>query len=247
MLIDCAISGVAAFYLASTPAIASRLGKLIPSPPPLPEDAPPAQAIVVIGGGLRPYAPEFGGCALSPLSLERIRYAAMLHRRSGLPIAVSGGRVAAAPASEADLMASALTEEFGVNVIWRETASLDTAGNARLCRALLHAAGIVRIVLVTHDWHMRRAAAAFGQAGFSVVPAAMGFYLPPRAAFGRCDWKPNATALQRTGLVLYELAAWWWYRWRGYLPDQVWLFRYFQTCRENGLRRRLNRRGARRK
>ena len=105
----------------------------------------------------------------------------MLHRRSGLPIAVSGGRVAAAPASEADLMASALTEEFGVNVIWRETASLDTAGNARLCRALLHSVGIVRIVLVTHDWHMRRASARLrpnrvfrGSGRHGVPPAAAG-------------------------------------------------------------------------
>lgn len=215
MLIDCAVGGLAALYLASIPVVASRLGWLIPSPSPLPDSVPTAQAIVVIGGGLRPHAPEFGGCTLSPLSLERVRYAAALHRRSGLPIVVSGGRVRAAPVSEADLMASALIDEFGVTVSRRERESLDTTDNARLCWALLHPDGISRILLVTHDWHVRRAAAAFSEAGFAVVPAATGFYLPPRSATSGRDWKPNATALQRSGLILYELAAWGWYRWRG--------------------------------
>jgi len=123
--------------------------------------------------------------------------------------------VTAAPVSEADLMASALAGEFGVNVAWREGESPDTAGNARLCRDLLQPDAITRIALVTHDWHMQRAVQAFCQAGFAVVPAPTGFYPPPGSVWDRRDWKPNATALQRTGLILYELAAGLWYRWRG--------------------------------
>lgn len=221
MLIDCAVSGLAALYLASTPAVASCLGRLFASPPPIPDGVPEAQAIVVIGGGLRTYAPEFGGYSLSPLSLERLRYAAVLHRRSGLPIAVSGGQVTTAPVSEANLMASALTDEFGVKVTWRESESLDTADNARLCRDLLQPEGIAKIALVTHDWHMQRAVAAFRRAGFAVVPAPTGFYAPPRSDQGWRHWKPNAAALQLTALILYEFTAQWWYRWRGYVrgPD----------------------------
>ena len=51
-----------------------------------------AQAIVVLGAGTYRDAPEFGGLdSISRNALFRVRYAAYLHRQSGLPILAAGG------------------------------------------------------------------------------------------------------------------------------------------------------------
>ena len=49
------------------------------------------QAIVVLGSSTYFNAPEYGGDTVSRLGLERIRYAAWLHRLSGKPILATGG------------------------------------------------------------------------------------------------------------------------------------------------------------
>lgn len=129
-----------------------------------------AQAVVVLGAGKRTYAPEFGGETVNRLSLERVRYAARLARRTGLPVLVSGG----APSGdlpEAELMKAALEEDFGVQVRWIETASRDTRQNAQFSTVQLRAAGIERILLVTHAAHMARARAEFEARGLEVIPA----------------------------------------------------------------------------
>ena len=48
-------------------------------------------AIVVLGGGLEPFAPEYGVANLEHYSLERLRYGVWLSRATGLPLAFSGG------------------------------------------------------------------------------------------------------------------------------------------------------------
>ncbi|MBU3736829.1 MAG: YdcF family protein, partial [Methylobacterium sp.] len=49
---------------------------------------PEAQAIVVLGGGIHANTPEYGGDTLKSQTLERLRYAARLHRLTGLPVLV---------------------------------------------------------------------------------------------------------------------------------------------------------------
>ncbi|MGD8560588.1 MAG: YdcF family protein, partial [Gammaproteobacteria bacterium] len=51
-----------------------------------------ADAVVVLAGGRNSEADEYGSDTLSPLSLERVRYAAWLVKRTGLPLITSGGR-----------------------------------------------------------------------------------------------------------------------------------------------------------
>ena len=51
----------------------------------------PSTAIVVLGGGRRLYAPEYGVSDLESASFERLRYGAWLARQTGLPMAFSGG------------------------------------------------------------------------------------------------------------------------------------------------------------
>ncbi len=129
-----------------------------------------AQAVVVLGAGKRTYAPEFGGETVNRLSLERLRYGARLARQTGLPVLVSGG----APSGdlpEAELMKATLEQDFGVPVRWIETASRDTRQNAQFSAVQLRAAGVERILLVTHAAHMARARAEFEAQGLDVIAA----------------------------------------------------------------------------
>jgi len=137
------------------------------------KDLAQAQAIVILAGGRRSRAPEFGGETVSPLTLERIRYGAHLARETHLPLLVTGG----APSKgtpEAELMRRTLVEDFGITPRWVETRSLDTRENATFSAALLGSAGIRRVALVTHALHMRRSVNEFRYAGLNVYPAPTG-------------------------------------------------------------------------
>src|SRR5436190_4217319 len=107
-------AAVAALLALSMPAVAEFLVGLVDTSTPFdPQSAKGAQAIVILGGGIRYNAPEYGGDTLSTLTLERVRYGARVARLTGLPVLVSGGTVLAGE-PEAALMAGALEQEFGV-------------------------------------------------------------------------------------------------------------------------------------
>lgn len=163
-----------------------------------------AGAIVVLGSGLNIDAPEYGGDTVTDRSLIRARYGAVVARRSGLPVLVSGGTPRNAVRSEADVIGDLLEKEFGVPVRWREGDSLDTADNARFSAALLHPRGIRRIVLVTQAFHMPRARRLFEAAGFEVIPAPT--ELAGRSEHPRTllDWLPRPRALMDSYYALHE-------------------------------------------
>ena len=133
-----------------------------------------AEAIVILGAGRREYAPELGGETVNRLALERLRYGARLARLSGLPVLVSGGG-GANEVPEAVLMQATLEQDFGVPVRWAEKHSSDTRENARHSAAILDAAGVRRILLVTHAAHMSRARAEFEAQGLVVHAAPTGW------------------------------------------------------------------------
>lgn len=164
-------AGVAATLLLSTPASVGWLLHGLETAPVVDAAAlRQAQAIVVLGAGKRRHAPEYGGETVNRLALERLRYAARLVRRTGLPVLVSGG-APTGDVPEAVLMQAALEEDFRVPVRWVEKASLDTRQNAQFSAVPLRAAGVKRVLLVTHAAHMPRAQAAFEDAGLQVIPA----------------------------------------------------------------------------
>lgn len=202
---------LAALAAASTPLVADRLMAALEVPP-LPAPGPgPAQAgaIVVLGGGLGRESPEYGTDTVNAPTLERLRYAAFLHRRTGLPILVSGGRPFGTRLSEADTMRDSLAADFGTPPRWIEGDSLNTRENAERSRALLAEASIGRIYLVTHAWHMPRARRAFEQAGLEVVEAPTGYtsITPSPVA-----WVPSGQALRGTHVALREWLGRAWYR-----------------------------------
>ncbi len=161
---------VLALLLATPASVGWLLRGLETAAPVSAEAARSAHAIVILGGGKRRNAPEYGGETVNRLSLERLRYGAHLARETGLPLLVTGG-APTGDTPEAELMQAVLEIDFGIPVRWVETASLDTRQNARRSAELLHPAGVQRILLVTHAAHMPRAQAEFEAQGLEVIPA----------------------------------------------------------------------------
>jgi uncharacterized SAM-binding protein YcdF (DUF218 family) len=163
-----------------------------------------AQAIVILSGGLRVEAAEFGGDTVGRLTLERLRYGARLALSTGLPVLVTGGRPPLATLTEAEVMREVLEQEFGVPVRWVETAARDTRENARNTAAILLPLGIRRIALVMHGFDVDRAVAEFRAAGFD--PIAAPTVLARRSLGTISDLLPQAAALLGSYYAIYELA-----------------------------------------
>jgi uncharacterized SAM-binding protein YcdF (DUF218 family) len=165
-------------------------------------------AIVILGGGAEPFAPEYGVSSLQEQSLERLRYGLWLSRETGAPIAYSGGIAWAqkdAP-PEARIAAKIAAEEFRQVIRWQEEDSRDTRENAAHTLALLRPAGIDHVVLVTHGYHMPRALRDFREAAgpaITIEPAPMG--LAKNLDMPALDWMPSGPGFVRMRQVLHEI------------------------------------------
>jgi uncharacterized SAM-binding protein YcdF (DUF218 family) len=199
-----AIAGIACLLVLSIPAVAVVLQLLVDRSPPLDvEAARSAQAIVILGGGTRRHAAEYGGGdTLGRLTLERVRYGARVARITGLPVLVSGGS-ALEGATEAGLMRESLEQEYGVPVRWAEDRSRDTHENAVQSAAILHAAGIRRVVLVAHTFDMPRATAEFADQGIETIKAPTG--IPARDFDRLFSYVPSIVGLTGSYYALYEM------------------------------------------
>lgn len=206
------LNGLILLYFSSIPATVGWLRGQLEVFPPLSLQQMAAEAIVVLGADRSRDVPEYGGDTIAGFGLERLRYAAWLHRKTGLPLLVSGGSVYGEPVSEAQLMRNVLTGEFGVEVRWIEGNSMNTYENARFSSRILKSAGIGEVLLVTSAWHMPRALQAFRYAGMKVVPAPTGFHNPPPASAAMLAWIPNAASLSESRLALREFLGRAWYR-----------------------------------
>lgn len=198
-------TGVVSLLILSLPAFAALLIGALEVPGPFDRvRAADAQAIVILGGGMRRDAPDYDGDTLNTLTLERVRYGARVAKETGLPVLVTGGSTYGGK-PEADLMREALQREFGVAVRWSEDRSRTTRENAQYSAALLHKLGIRRVVLVAHAFDMRRARAEFAAAGIATVPAATGIPSPRPAR--AADFLPGIAGLQASYYALYEILA----------------------------------------
>ena len=209
--------GLSMLYLFSTPYVAALLMAPLEVYGALTDadlEETPAQAILVLGGGRYENAPEFGGDTASPRLLARLRYAAWLQRRTGLPIIVSGGTLGTDGPPEALLARQVLEDELGAQVSMVEDQSLTTWENARLTRPLLQTQGIDRILLVTHAWHLPRAVYTFEEAGVQVIPAPTHFVHSSRSSGNPGDWLPTASALHTSYFALHEHLGLLWYKLR---------------------------------
>lgn len=171
---------------------------------------PAGDVIVVLGGGARDGEGVFSASErLAPGTLERISAAYILHKKTGLPLLISGGTPYSSMSEAA--AAAAYLVELAVpkaKIITEET-SRDTIENAAFTRRICEAKGYKNIILVTSAYHMPRSMYLFKKAGFtSVTPFPVG-----RSSGGRHyfrGWLPGnvdtAKALNEyLGLAYYRL------------------------------------------
>jgi len=202
--------GLVLLWVLALPAIGNALRATLEDHPVTLDEIERAEAIVVLGGGRYRDAPEYGEDTVSDATLARLRYAAKLHRKSGLPILVTGGKPDGDGLSEAEAMARTFSDEFGIAVRWTEGSSDNTHENARHSAAILRAAGIRHVLLVTHAWHMPRSARSFTEAGLDVIPAPTAFSRRPLTPldFLPSDYEAARHAIHEwIGMLWYRLRA----------------------------------------
>jgi uncharacterized SAM-binding protein YcdF (DUF218 family) len=211
------LTSVALMWLSACTGTARALSRFVLHPPAalsvdrikeLKSQAKSPIAIMVLGGGLEPYAPEYGVSSLQHHSLERLRYGLWLGRETGLPVGFSGGVGWSQPEGmpEARVAAQIAASEFGRPLKWIEESSRDTRENAGRSVALLKKSGIKHIVLVTSGWHMPRARAAFEAAAageLRIEAAPMG--LAQNVEMPALSWIPTGDGASDVRAILREL------------------------------------------
>jgi uncharacterized SAM-binding protein YcdF (DUF218 family) len=202
-----AVAGGLGTLVLAMPFVAGALRASLEDAVPQPSGAEPA-AIVILGAET---SRGIGGTDPGPLTLERLRAGAALHRRTGLPVLVTGGRIATGQPPIAQVMATSLSADFGVSARWIEPAAGTTRDNATLSAAMLRAEGIGTVHVVSHGWHLARASAAFERAGLGVRPAPVRRYgwrpaawqdLVPRPMMLGASW---LMLREWTGILVYRL------------------------------------------
>lgn len=194
-----------------------------------PEQIPTADAVLVLGGGLRPALPPRRGVEVSEGG-DRLLTGLRLMRENKAPLLItSGGSIsftAADPAPPEAISGRELALELGLPAsrILINPGSRTTAEEARDIGALGRQRGWTRVLLVTSAFHMPRSLATFKQrSGLTVVPVACDYQLPDRAHYGEPtigntlkSLLPEAEALhlstmalkEHLGLAVYRLRGW---------------------------------------
>lgn len=198
-----AVIGIAALPVVAERAVAGLEG---PFPARAPTECPRADAVVVLGGAVRPRVRGDHRGRLHQGS-DRIWEAARLFHAGCAPrVVVSAGGQAEGPFLEGEYESiAAFLEALGVpgSALMLESQSRNTRSNAAFSRELLQPLGVKRVLLVTSAWHLRRAVALFEREGFEVIPVGADY-----RSFGGCQgldcWVPSAEALDLSGLVVKE-------------------------------------------
>ena len=206
------ITALGSFWIASTPYFAEgALNLLEARTTPLDIRLQKADAIVILGGGTYFHAPEYGvHDTIAAPTLVRLRYGAKLQRETGKPILVTGGKPLGNSGSEAQQMRMSLEQDFRVPAHWTEDESNNTFENAHHSFRILQQAGIRKIYLVTHAWHMPRAAKVFRRAGFEVIEAPTAFTTRYRTDL--LTFLPQASSLYDSKIFMHEVIGLLWYR-----------------------------------
>lgn len=170
------------------------------------------QAIVILGAGRHRNAIEYGSDVPKAMGLERLRYGALLQRKTGLPILVTGGMWDKDRVPESEFMESIIEHEFMGSVLWQEDQSRTTWENAKYSKRIATENQIQKVLLVTHAWHMPRAAYSFEKANLSFTAAPTGFRSGDKELPDVLNYIPQASALHTSVLMLHEMLGLLWYR-----------------------------------
>jgi uncharacterized SAM-binding protein YcdF (DUF218 family) len=206
------VASGAILYLSALPVFAQELSRLLVMDPPTDAALRDAEAIVVLGAGIRLGDGNRSSDTLDALSIERAAWAAEMYRALALPVAVTGGHIRGSKDSLGALLKEQLERNFGVPVTWSEELSRTTFENAEYTAQMLRQSGRDRVIVVTHPWHMARAVWSFDRVGLHAIPCPI-----PGGSFRFPGWSrffPSLEALQQTFLDLHELLGLAYYRLR---------------------------------
>ncbi len=184
-------------------------------------DARGAAVVVVLGAGNMTF--QARGLTLSEITWNgvfRVLEGARLYRLLDKPtIVVSGGVTGrdAGARPEAEAMRDAMLE-LGVppDHIVLETESKNTREEAIIIARMLAGRASQRIVLVTSPTHMPRSLAVFRAAGLDPIPSAAAY--KSDHSLERLRWLPSDAGLVLLDSVVYDTAATWYYKARGWIP-----------------------------
>ena len=179
-------------------------------PPVKPESLPRADAIVVLGGGIKPPTRLTRDADLD-MAADRGWYAARCFHADRAPLILFSG-VSEGPGMRQFLI------DLGVPAkkIVLETDSKNTHQNSLFTREKLKEIKAKRILLVTSAWHMRRSLLVFKHMGVEAVPAATdyealsmrGLLSPSKLAY----YLPTADCLDKSSAAQKEYIGYWAYR-----------------------------------
>ena len=174
------------------------------------QDYQQAQAIVLLGGGLRDSKELYAPLASTAIQLERLRYAAFLQKETHLPLLITGASPTGA--IEAKIAAEELQNFFNVPTKWIEPKALTTKENALFTKKILEKEGIrYEVLLVHHDeWHMQRAKLLFQQQGFDVLAASVGEGITPDSyGLNMMHFIPQGGAITKNMQLRKEWIGYW--------------------------------------
>ena len=194
-----------------------------------PEPIPQADAVVVLGGGLRPALRPRDGVEVAEAGDRLLTGLRLMRQRKAPVLVTSGGQVTFTrgnPAPPEAASAKTLAIELGLPAhrILTNPGSRTTAEEARDIGEMGRQQGWNRVLLVTSASHLPRALSTFRKrSGLTVIPVACDFQLPGRRFYGQPgmgsilqDMIPDAHALslssvaikEHLGLALYRLKGW---------------------------------------
>ena len=194
-----------------------------------PDPIPTADAVLVLGGGLRPQLPPRRLVEVGEAGDRLIQGVDLVRRGRAQWLVVSGGRVsftAHDPSPPEARSAASLAELLGVPAarILRSEQARNTAEEAQAIGELARERGWQRLLLVTSATHLPRSVATFRRlTDLTIVPVACDFQLPERRAYGQPSGEhlllsvlPSADALATTTMAIKEHLGQLAYRLRGW-------------------------------
>ena len=214
------------FWIWSTPIMYRWIGASLEREWPVvkAEDAPKADAIVLLGGGMGsntnvyPYAEMWGGA-------DRVWHAVRLYKAGKAPVIIPTG--AGERESSVPLLLDLGVPESAIRV---ESEARNTEENAKFVEKLLTASDnsksqlpttnyqlpTKKILLVTSAWHMRRSALMYRKyaPSLEIIPAAADYEATVQTGrpFSAKDLWPDATMFYANSYILKEYIGYWGYR-----------------------------------
>lgn len=223
----CMLTAIAVIFISGNGWVANAITQSLEWQNIPPKTLPNAEAIVVLGGAIKPQMPPRPWVDVME-SGDRVLHGAQLYREGKAPLVImSGGRIhwkGGGPPESADMAALAQTMGVPASAILQDPTSLNTYENAVNVKQILQQKGIRRILLVTSAMHMPRSLAIFKKQGIEAIAAPTDFLVTQQelqepgvsVEAVLLNLIPDADRIHQTtralkeyiGLVVYRLRGW---------------------------------------